>query len=108
MFIDDPLGIDNQLAEGKETKDLGGHQNQGPFSLHCNRIPLKGHYVTDAFNSDMKLKKQNIDRMSINLQVSTVIYSRLCSNINNLIDEYKVARDRFLIRFIVAWGCVSS
>lgn len=41
MFIDDPLGIDNQLAEEKETKDLGGHQNQGPFSLHCNRIPLK-------------------------------------------------------------------
>lgn len=83
MFIDDPLGIDNQLAEGKETKDLGGHQNQGPFSFHCNRIPLKGHYVTDAFNSDMKLKKQNI-----NCQVSTVIYYRLSSNINNLIDEY--------------------
>lgn len=83
MFIDDPLGIDNQLAEEKETKDLGGHQNQGPFSLHCNRIPLKGHYVTDAFNSDMKLKKQNI-----NCQVLTVIYYRLSSNINNLIDEY--------------------
>lgn len=83
MFIDDPLGIDNQLAEEKETKDLGGHQNQGPFSLHCNRIPLKGHYATDAFNSDMKLKKQNI-----NCQVSTVIYYRLSSNINNLIDEY--------------------
>lgn len=83
MFIDDPLGIDNQLAEEKETKDLGGHQNQGPFSFHCNRIPLKGHYVTDAFNSDMKLKKQNI-----NCQVSTVIYYRLSSNIFNLIDEY--------------------
>lgn len=83
MFIDDPLGIDNQLAEEKETKDLGGHQNQGPFSFHCNRIPLNGHYVTDAFNSDMKLKKQNI-----NCQVSTVIYYRLSSNINNLIDEY--------------------
>lgn len=83
MFIDDPLGIDNQLAEEKETNDLGGHQNQGPFSFHCNRIPLKGHYVTDAFNSDMKLKKQNI-----NCQVSTVIYYRLSSNINNLIDEY--------------------
>lgn len=83
MFIDDPLGIDNQLAEEKETKDLGGHQNQGPFSFHCNRIPLKGHYVTDAFNSDMKLKKQNI-----NCQVSTVIYYRLSSNIINLIDEY--------------------
>lgn len=83
MFIDDPLGIDNQLAVEKETKDLGGHQNQGPFSFHCNRIPLKGHYVTDAFNSDMKLKKQNI-----NCQVSTVIYYRLSSNINNLIDEY--------------------
>lgn len=83
MFIDDPLGIDNQLAEEKETKDLGGHQNQGPFSFHCNRIPLKGHYVTYAFNSDMKLKKQNI-----NCQVSTVIYYRLSSNINNLIDEY--------------------
>lgn len=83
MFIDDPLGIDNQLAEEKETKDLGGHQNQGPFSFHCNRIPLKGHYVTDAFNSDMKLKKQNI-----NCQVLTVIYYRLSSNINNLIDEY--------------------
>lgn len=83
MFIDDPLGIDNQLAEEKVTKDLGGHQNQGPFSFHCNRIPLKGHYVTDAFNSDMKLKKQNI-----NCQVSTVIYYRLSSNINNLIDEY--------------------
>lgn len=66
MFIDDPLGIDNQLAEEKETKDLGGHQNQGPFSLHCNRIPLKGHYVTDAFNSETKYRQNVYKPPSIN------------------------------------------